>query len=427
MVGGAAYEDARRLLGPEKVIGISVSDRAQAEAAAETGCDYIGIGPIYATKTKPDHNPPLGAEGLGDLLEHLNTLPGPTGSWGRDVKKVVIGGVNQDNLSEVCVFSDPSLSIHGIAVVSAIMAAPDAASVCRDFTEKLQTLVPSPSQPALTDPSLHQILANVVAKHPIVHHITNNVVKNFSANVTLAIGASPIMSEDLGEVDDLTKLNGGLVINMGTAGQDAWPLMLGAMQAANDHKNPVVLDPVGAGASSLRRGTAKMLSSDRFCDVIKGNESEIRTLFSDAPVAQRGVDSVSTGTQEEKARITRELAKVRGNVVVMTGVVDYISDGEVVYGVHDGHPYQGIVTGTGCSLGSVIAACLAANRGEPLLAALAAVSYYNAAARIAAGTEGVKGPGSWTPVFLDTLYQLRGRIVAGDLRLAERVKLVQLE
>jgi thiamine-phosphate diphosphorylase/hydroxyethylthiazole kinase len=122
-------------LGDDKIIGLSVSDVAQAEKAAETGCDYIGVGPIFATNTKPDHNPPLGTQGLRSLLAHISTLPGPkdshwAGAWGQNVPAVAIGGINLDNIYHVMHQSvSPSHKrkkyLSGVAIVSAIMTSPE--------------------------------------------------------------------------------------------------------------------------------------------------------------------------------------------------------------------------------------------------------------------------------------------------------------
>jgi len=409
------------MLGNDKIIGLSVSNVEQANMAAETGCDYIGVGPIYATGTKLDHNPPLGTQGTRALLEYICTLPGPSGTWGRDVPTVAIGGINLNNIyyvmhQSVSPASPARKHLAGVAVVSAIMAADDAC----DRSEHLRKLVDEVPPFAERqngqfiagvdfNENLVAILANVVRSCPVVHHITNNVVKNFSANVTLAIGASPIMSEEISEVGDLASYGGSLVLNLGTAGKDAQLLFLASMKAANARGNPVVFDPVGAGATPTRLQLSHQIVSSGFCDVIKGNESEIRAVYGDTSVKQRGVDSIHNKTADplDRVRVAKALALRERNIVVMTGVIDIVTDGVSIFRLSDGTHYQAQVTGTGCSLGSVIAACMAVNKERKLTAVVAAVCAYNAAARVAADRKDTRGPGSWQVNFMDTLFELQ--------------------
>jgi thiamine-phosphate diphosphorylase/hydroxyethylthiazole kinase len=433
------YKDARRLLGEDKVIGLSVSDNPQAEKAAATGCDYVGAGPVFATSTKPDHSPALEVPGLRSLLEYISTLPGPTGTWGRKVPTVAIGGISLDNISRVMYQSQSAeqhKQLNGVAVISAIIASPTPEAVCKKFIKLHEcrhdpVFAPQQSSPSKFDDfnaEFKRISTKVAQEKPMIHHITNNVVKNFSANVTLAIGASPIMSEDLSELSELAEYNGALVLNMGTMGKGARPLLLSAVTASNARGNPVIFDPVGAGATTLRRETTRLIISSGYCDIIKGNESEIRTVFGDDSVQQRGVDSSSSFSEDplENPRLVKALARRERNIIVMTGVVDYVSDGEHTFALRDGHYFQGNVTGTGCSLASVIAAYVAGNRGMKLMAVLAAVSAYNAAARAAAESAEVSGPGTWQQVFLDKLYGLRGTEEDWYNKLGERVEKVEV-
>ncbi|KAI5803925.1 Hydroxyethylthiazole kinase family-domain-containing protein [Geopyxis carbonaria] len=433
------YATARRLLGHEKLIGISVSNEEQARQAAEAEPDYIGVGPVFATATKPNHNPPIGPSGLRSLLEYIHTL----GDWGRDVPAVCIGGINPKNVEEVCKEAKTLKPLSGVAVVSAIMAAPAPKLVCRQFHQllsfnKMRAESPPPDytpsvakktlQPNATKPELHalfaEIFANVRETKPMVHHITNNVVKNFSANICLAVGASPIMSEEIEETAELAAINGALVLNMGTATAAARPLFLEAIRTNNKHSNPIVFDPVGAGATALRRTTARLVLEAGHIDVIKGNEGEIRTLFGEA-VSMRGVDSLDTSDAPlAKAVIVRDLARRHNNIVVMTGPTDFVSDGILTYALTDGSRSQALVTGTGCSLGTVIAAAVAANRDAKLAAVLAAINVYNYAARCATDR-----PGSWVAQFVDTLWSLtsNGEMAGDEILRAGYPKMERLE
>jgi thiamine-phosphate diphosphorylase/hydroxyethylthiazole kinase len=438
----AEYADARRLLGNDKIIGVSVSNNDQAEKAASTGCDYIGVGPVFATSTKPNHNPALGTPGLRNLLEFISTLPGPTANWGLKVPSVAIGGINLDNVQRV-MYQSESLgrkkSLSGVAVVSAIIASLTPEDVCKSFVKLLEYCenpVFAPWQLQIANASdfndlFKKMAAKVATKKPIVHHVTNNVVKNFSANVTLAVGASPIMSEDLSELPELAAFNGAMVLNMGTSTKAQQGFLLAAAKASNAVGNPVVFDPVGAGATSLRRESTALIVGNAYCDIIKGNESEIRTVLGDDVIQQRGVDSTSTTDDPlEKARLVKQLARRERNIIVMTGKVDYVSDGESTFELSDGHEIQGDVTGTGCSLGSIIAAYVSIHRECKLVAVLAAISAYNAAAREAAEGLKVLGPGAWMTAFLDRLYELRTADKVEEetwvRKLGERVKLVDV-
>jgi thiamine-phosphate diphosphorylase/hydroxyethylthiazole kinase len=154
-------------------------------------------------------------------------------------------------------------------------------------------------------------------------------------------------------------------------------------------------------------------------DVIKGNESEIKTIFGsgDGHESQRGVDSSSTLSYDEKVELVRALAERKHNMVVMTGKVDIVSDGHHVISIDNGHEYLGAVTGTGCTLGTTISAMIAAcpdHKGR-LAAVCAGILLFDIAAERAAQKETVQGPGSFVPAFLDALYQLRTATAQGDL------------
>ncbi|KAL7272215.1 thiamine biosynthetic bifunctional enzyme [Rhizina undulata] len=413
------YSTARKLLGPHAIIGLSVSNLEQAKAATATSCDYLGIGPVYATATKPNHNYPLAPQGVRKILEYLQSS-----AVYRYIPVVAIGSVNTTNIQRVKYQSEfisddgSQRSINGVAVVSAIIAAPDAEVAARNLKSlfdsqppwiPLNKVLPSKMETSSIPSLLLKPLKAIWQKTPLVHHITNNVVKTFSANVTLAIGASPIMSEDIHELPDLAAITGGLVVNMGTSQKDARGLLLAAVQENNARGNPVVLDPVGAGATRMRRETVKVLLEGSYLDVIKGNEGEIRTVAGEE-VQMRGVDTAGErGKLETLIEIVRSLARRERNIIIMTGVTDIISDGSHTVLLQNGHEYQGYCTGIGCSLASVIAAALAASdktMREKFIACVAAVTAYNIAAERAARTPGVNGPGTWVSVFVDKIWEI---------------------
>ncbi|KAJ8121275.1 hypothetical protein O1611_g10145 [Lasiodiplodia mahajangana] len=211
------------------------------------------------------------------------------------------------------------------------------------------------------------------------------------------------------EAVDLAKLGGALVINMGTVTPDGIGNYLKALKAYNAVGGPVVFDPVGAGATAVRRAATKTILGSGYIDVLKGNRSEILSCLPNGlTIQQRGVDSAEGEVDiKELASAIRELATLRKNVVVVTGKTDYVTAGGRIFTIDNGHEYLGMVTGTGCCLGTTISAMVAAYPHDKLAATITALLYYNIAAEEAAKRDGVGGPGTFVPAFLDELYRLR--------------------
>ena len=220
-------------------------------------------------------------------------------------------------------------------------------------------------------------LQNVREKGPLVHNITNYVTVNDVANVILACGASPIMSDEPQDVQDITAICGGLNINIGTLNVRTIEGMLAAGHKANELKHMVLLDPVGAGASSLRTNTAVNLMQEIKFDVIRGNISEIKTLAAgsgttkgvDADVA----DAVTEENLDEAVAFAKAFSEKSGSIVAITGAIDLVSDGRKCYVIRNGRPEMGRITGTGCQLSGLMTAYLVANPEQKLEAAAAAV------------------------------------------------------
>ncbi len=224
---------------------------------------------------------------------------------------------------------------------------------------------------------MRELLENVRRQAPLIHNITNYVTVNDCANILLACGASPIMADDLEEAEEITSICGGLNINIGTLNQRTIPAMLAAGKRANALGHPVVLDPVGAGASHLRTETAlKLLREVRFA-VIRGNISEIKALVQgngttkgvDADVADR----VTEENLPQAAAFAKAFSKRTGAVVAITGAIDIVADEHTAYCIRNGHPDMSRITGTGCQLSAMTAAYVTANPGRTLDAAAAAV------------------------------------------------------
>ena len=236
---------------------------------------------------------------------------------------------------------------------------------------------------------------------PLVHQITNYVVMNETANATLAIGALPVMAHAPEEVEEMVGLAGALVLNIGTLSSSWIDAMLLAGRAANVAGVPVVLDPVGVGATRYRTDTAKRILDEVDVAVLRGNAGEIATLAGvDAEV--RGVESI--GAAGPAAEVARGAASTLGVVAAVTGSVDHVSNGTRVVAVENGHPLLASITGTGCMSTAITGAFLAVRAGEPLEAAAEALAAFGVAGENAA--PGAKGPGSFHVNLYDALAAL---------------------
>ncbi|KAF3770535.1 TMP-TENI-domain-containing protein [Cryphonectria parasitica EP155] len=419
---------ARKILGEDKIIGITANTVNEAVTACEQGADYLGIGTIFSTQTKKDTKSVIGPEGLRHTLDIINDR------GHGDMPTVCIGGINASNVIQVMFQGGlAEKPVDGVAVVSAIMAAEDPTAASRQLLDLVQesNRLNGLSQPdsGLRLVTKKEDLLGLVSKviksihetKPLSHNMTNLVVQNFAANVALSIGASPIMSNYGAEAADLAKLGGALVINMGTVTPEGLENYKKALQAYNAARQPVVFDPVGAGATAVRRAAVRDILAGGYIDVIKGNESEIKTVWyggngGDAE-SQRGVDSSSTLSLEQKVHLVCQVAERKQAFAVMTGKTDFVSDGKRTVMVENGHEYLGMITGTGCTLGTTISAAVAAwsNKGDRLAAIVAGILLFEIAAEEAAGKSSVQGPGTFVPAFLDSLYELRMRTVEDDL------------
>ena len=231
-----------------------------------------------------------------------------------------------------------------------------------------------------------QCLKNVREMGPLVHNITNYVTVNDVANVLLACGASPIMSDDQEEVEDITSICSGLNINIGTLSQHTIPSMYLAGRKANELNHTVLLDPVGAGASALRTDTALGLMKEIKFDVIRGNISEIKTLALGTG-STKGVDAdiadrITEESLEQAIVFAKETAKKTNSIIAITGAIDLVADSETCYVIRNGRPQMREITGTGCQLSGMMTAFLAANKENKLVAAAAAVCVMGLAGEI---------------------------------------------
>jgi len=455
---------------------VTASNAEEAITAAKAGADYLGLGTVFATLTfasllslhlaKTNHHTNskansksiIGTAGLRSVLLSLAALNLP-----KPPKTVCIGGVNAANVQRILHaaasphMNPQPLPLDGIAVVSALVAAPDPKAAAQHLLHVIHTppsfaphdpthLISLPTDPSSLTTLIPTLLARLASTKPLCHNMTNLVVQNFAANVALALGGSPIMAGNGLEARDLAALGGSLVLNMGSASTDGIAQYTLALEAYNAAGGPVLFDPVGAGATEVRRSAvARLLGVGRFA-VLKGNEAEVRTLWKvgagptsctvlpdgtgeeDGEFVQHGVDS-SRGAGLDgnaKAKLVKRLAQRERCVVVMSGATDYLSDGVRTFAVDNGVPLLGDITGSGCTLGTTIAAFAAVGRDDVLLAALAGVVTFGIAGERALKS-GVKGPGTFVPAFLDALAEVRDLSAREDAAWIEAAKVKVVE
>ena len=272
----------------------------------------------------------------------------------------------------------------------------------------------------MNNEKLAKILDDVRATVPLVHCITNYVTVNDCANALLAIGASPIMSDEPEDVADITSICGGLDLNIGTLNKRSIEGMRVAGARAGELGHPILLDPVGAGASALRTATAAEILDTMPVTVVRGNMSEIKAVAG-AAANTRGVDAnpddaVTDENLAASAAFARELAERQGCVVAITGAIDLIADAKRAYAVRNGVAAMGKITGTGCMLSAIMPAFLVAG-DDALEAAVAAVCAMGLAGELASARMGEKdGNGSLRTYLLDALYNMDGATLAAGAK-----------
>ncbi len=252
-----------------------------------------------------------------------------------------------------------------------------------------------------------EIFENVRKSVPLIHSITNYVTVNDCANMLLACGASPIMADELEDALEITAICGGLNLNLGTLNRRTIPAMFAAGKRAGELGHPVILDPVGAGASALRTDTALRLLQEVKCTVIRGNISEIKTLALGSGTT-RGVDAdTADRVTGEVPAFVRDLARRTGAIIAVTGAVDLVTDGERAFYIYNGSPMMSTVTGTGCQLSALTAAFVAANPQQPLEASAAAVCAMGLCGEIAhSRLTAQDGNASYCRYIIDAMYRL---------------------
>ena len=260
-----------------------------------------------------------------------------------------------------------------------------------------------------------QLLKSMKKSSPLVHNITNFVVMNSSANILLAVGASPVMAHCIGEVEEMTSMANALVLNIGTLDETWVESMILAAKTANAKNIPVILDPVGAGATRLRTEMTRKIIQEAKISVLRGNASEILSLVSDE-VHTRGVDSSLT-INHEMIDTAKKIGLEMNCIIAISGKNDILTDGITTFRVSNGHPIMTRVTGIGCGLTAVVAAFCAASDGDFLSAAAAAHGFYGLCGDLA--YESCQGPGSFFVRFLDLLCSVEEKEITSHLKITE--------
>ncbi|KAG9225903.1 hypothetical protein CCMSSC00406_0006475 [Pleurotus cornucopiae] len=431
----------KRLLPVGSIVGVSCNNLDHVQTAIDDGADYIGIGSVWATKTKSLTSPLVGVRGVGVLLDALEGteikavaigIPFETNYEWRAKATFTLGGIKSTNILRTLygAVSQNGHTLDGVAVVSDIVASNDPQNAAANLSGIIHKFkAQGHLGPAITSTPVSgkgvlkqalQIFDAIKTTSPLVHQITNTVVSTQSANITLALGASPIMATSAKEMQDLSKIPGALLVNIGTLVDDTKEGMLASGLYANLARKPVVLDPVGVGASQYRKDTIKELLDTWQVSVIKGNAGELAALSGTSEVESKGVDSVGDGFKDPISFV-KNLARKERCVVALTGKVDYVSDGNSVIALHNGHEMLGRITGSGCMVGSCIASFCAGQASLPhddeiitrgfanqymLYAAVGGITVFNVAAEVAVASGNVRGTGTFLPALIDALYHL---------------------
>lgn len=280
-------------------------------------------------------------------------------------------------------------------------------------------------QYSISAENIGHTLENVRNTTPLVHCITNYVTVNDCANALLACGGSPIMSDDPLDVVDITSICGGLVLNIGTLNANTIEGMRVAGKRATELGRPIILDPVGAGASKLRTQTSSDLLDTLGVVAVRGNMSEIKAL-SGASSKTRGVDvdpsdSVTEANLQESADYAMQLAAKIDGVVAITGAIDIIANAERAFAVRNGSPLMGRITGAGCMLSCLCGAFAVANPKDTLEAITSAVAYHGLAGQVAEARM-VQGDGTGT--FRAYLIDALSNITPAELQAGAKIEMI---
>lgn len=367
-----AAAEARSILGPNAIIGVTARTVEQAQAAEKAGADYLGSGAVFGTSTKKDAKP-LDPAYFQQICESVS------------IPVVAIGGITANNIRQL-----EGRKMSGFAIVSGIFAAQDIEAQTKKLWKEAQELC-LPGGP-------ERLRALVEKRRPVVQCITNIVTVNDCANALLAIGGSPTMAHHPEEMADFAAVSDALVCNMGAT--ESLDAMMAAGMASKNGR-PVVIDPVGCASSAFRRGKCLELIKAVQPSCIRGNAAEIKALATDHNTG-RGVDDLEAETPDA-ARSAMDLARKTGAIVVASGETDYIADGIRLYEVKGGTAWMSRVTGTGCMLSSLLGAFLAVENSALSVAACCAMMNACAEKALAETVRRQGGTGTFHICLMDAL------------------------
>lgn len=254
---------------------------------------------------------------------------------------------------------------------------------------------------------LYEYLENVRKKNPLIQNITNYVSSNDCANILLACGASPVMTDEIEDSVDIASISDGLVLNIGTLNKSIVNAMISTGKIANKLNNPIILDPVGVGISKLRNDSVKFLIDNLDISIIRGNISEIKFLINKSE-CPKGVDSKENATENlyDISESFKELSKKLNSIIVATGEVDVVTNGDKICFCKNGNPYMKKVSGTGCQLSSVISA-FASSNFDIFFATISAVCSYGICGEIAfSRMNSLDGNSSYRNYIIDAMCNL---------------------
>jgi len=258
---------------------------------------------------------------------------------------------------------------------------------------------------------IYGIIERIHQERPLIHNITNMVAMNDSANIILAVGGLPVMAHARKEVGEMVKAAGALVLNIGTLTPEQIESMIIAGKVANSLKIPVILDPVGAGATNLRTESSLRLQEKIKINIVRGNFAEI-SILAGLKGNIKGVESI--GTEKNSVEIACSLARKYNQIAIITGKQDVVTDGKTVIKIDNGSPMLGTITATGCMVTSLIATFAAVDDEDYLLASTGALVCFGLAGERAAVK--AQGPGSFKVNLFDEIYNLNEKIIGEGLK-----------
>ena len=258
--------------------------------------------------------------------------------------------------------------------------------------------------------NFEEYLDSINKNKPLIHHITNYVTVNDCANITLAIGASPVMADAIEEAQDFAAIASALVINIGTLNSRTIESMIGAGKNANSVGIPVIFDPVGAGATLFRNEATELILREVKISVLRGNISEIRYIAG-LSANTKGVDASDFDSAEDAVQIATTLAKRYECIVAISGATDIVSNGRYTFSVTNGHSSMSRITGTGCMLASLVASFCGGNPKDLLGSTIAASLCMGVAGEIAFEKSGALGNASMRTTIIDEISKMNASTI----------------